>query len=101
MGKCSMSATAISGSFPPATKRCTRHVKYDPFSKTAHVYGPMPAEPKLLDTLSLPDPDKAAASVLGSSFHVLDAAPDTAPELVLEGPTLPIILKECLVHSDN
>src|SRR5437868_4631444 len=83
------------------TKRGTRHVKYDPFTKTAHVYGPMPAEPKLLDTLSLPDPDKAAASVLGSSFHVLDTAPETAPELVLEGPTLPIILKECLVHSDN
>lgn len=78
-----------------------RHVKYDPFTKTAHVYGPMPREAALLDTLSLPEPDRCAASILGSSFHLTSKVPETTPDLVLEGPALPVILKECLVHSDN
>ncbi|HEY3782513.1 MAG TPA: D-alanyl-D-alanine carboxypeptidase/D-alanyl-D-alanine-endopeptidase [Fimbriimonadaceae bacterium] len=79
----------------------SRHVHYEPFTKTVHVYGNLPSTPVMLDTLSVPDPDKAAASILGDEFHPVEATPTSPPDLVLEGPVLPMIVKECLVHSDN
>lgn len=79
--------------------RC--HVKYDPFARTVKVYGKIPEKKEVLDTLSLPDPDRAAASVLGDHFIETDATPSTPPDLTLEGPLLPAIVKECLSESDN
>ena len=78
-----------------------RHVRYDPFTKTVRVYGGLPSESQMLETLSVPEPDKAAASILGSSFQQTETVPHRAADLVLEGPTLPIIIKDCLVNSDN
>ena len=79
----------------------SRHVHYEPFTKTVHVYGSLPSTAIMLDTLSVPDPDKAAASILGDQFHPIEVTPETTPDLILEGPLLPMIVKECLVHSDN
>lgn len=79
----------------------SEHVKYDPFTKTIQVYGPLPSKVKTLDTLSLPEPDREAASIIGEGFHDATDVPATAPDLVLQGPFLPAIIKECLVHSDN
>jgi D-alanyl-D-alanine carboxypeptidase/D-alanyl-D-alanine-endopeptidase (penicillin-binding protein 4) len=78
-----------------------RHAKYDPFTRTARVYGDYPDSARIIDTYSVPDPDKAAASILGDGFHEIKEAPTATPDLVLEGPMLPAIIKECLVHSDN
>lgn len=74
---------------------------YNPFTKTVVVSGPLPAQAQMLDELSIPDPDRAAASILGKDFHETDDVPTTDPDLVLEGPTLPVIVKECLVNSLN
>jgi D-alanyl-D-alanine carboxypeptidase/D-alanyl-D-alanine-endopeptidase (penicillin-binding protein 4) len=76
-------------------------VRYDPFARVARVYGPLSKEPKLVDTLSLPEPDKAAASILGTGFHETNEVPSSPPDFVLEGPMLPVIVKDCLVNSDN
>jgi len=82
-------------------KGTSRSFKYNPFQRTVTVSGPLPAQAEMLDTYSLPDPDRAAASILGKEFHELDQAPTSDPDLVLEGPVLPVIVKECLVHSLN
>jgi D-alanyl-D-alanine carboxypeptidase/D-alanyl-D-alanine-endopeptidase (penicillin-binding protein 4) len=79
----------------------TRHASYNPATRTISVSGPLPAEATMIDSYSLPEPDKAAASVLGKGFSETDQVPTTPPDLVLEGPMLPVIVKECLVHSLN
>jgi D-alanyl-D-alanine carboxypeptidase/D-alanyl-D-alanine-endopeptidase (penicillin-binding protein 4) len=82
-------------------KGSSRSSKYNPFQRTVTVNGPLPNQAAMLDTLSLPEPDRAAASILGNEFHETEQVPSTDPDLVLEGPVLPVIVKECLVHSYN
>lgn len=75
--------------------------KYAPDRGVATVYGPLAKDPKLLDTLSLPNPDQAAASVLGGKFEATDRVPERGPDYVHLAPPLAEVVKECLTTSDN
>lgn len=76
-------------------------VRYDPAHRVANVAGALPKERTRLDTLALPEPDRAAVSVLGGLYAVGGDLPTRAPDLVLESPPLREIAKECLTKSDN
>jgi len=74
---------------------------YDPLKKILRYSPTLPKSKIRLDTLALPDPDEAAASVLGRRFYPVTTVPSRAPDLVIKGKPLPEILKTCLVNSDN
>jgi serine-type D-Ala-D-Ala carboxypeptidase/endopeptidase (penicillin-binding protein 4) len=67
----------------------------------AVVTGELPKERTRVDTLAIEAPDRAAASLLGSSFVETELVPDREPDHVIEGPPVSEILRECLVRSDN
>lgn len=75
--------------------------RYDPLFKTAWYGSGLPKARTRLDTLALPNPDLAAASVLGARLHYTKSIPNRPPDLTIEGKPLPEILKTCLVKSDN
>lgn len=77
------------------------HVSFDRDTQTAKVTGTLPEEITRLDTLALKEPDVDAASILGTGFNLIETTPTTAPDLVIQGPMLADIVKECLVKSDN
>ncbi len=54
-----------------------------------------------LDTLALPEPDEAAASVLGKRYFSTRSVPNRRPDLTIVGKPLSETLKTCLVNSDN
>ncbi|HZH99388.1 MAG TPA: D-alanyl-D-alanine carboxypeptidase, partial [Fimbriimonadaceae bacterium] len=78
-----------------------RSIEYDPFAGTLRITGDVPKTRTRLDTLALKRPDQAAASVLAGAIAQTDSVPTTSPDLVIEGPSLREIVKECLVRSDN
>lgn len=79
-----------------------RRLKYDPLSGVARVPASLPKETKRLDTLAVPDPERAAALALGTKFMApVAAVPNRPPDLVLEAPPLRDIVRECLQKSDN
>ena len=75
--------------------------RFDPFHKTAYIYGPLSIGKRRLDTLALYKPDEAAASLLGSGMRHAASVPNTTPTLTITGSTLAEIAKECLRKSDN
>lgn len=75
--------------------------EYDPLKKVARYGDDLPQAETRLDTLALPEPDEAAASVLGKKMIATDKVPDRAPDLVIQGKPLREIMKTCLVNSDN
>ncbi len=75
--------------------------RYNPITRRATVTGEMPKEDKVLDTLALPKPDEAAASILGRGFHPIPEAPATPPDLVVQGASSLEIVSACLPPSDN
>jgi serine-type D-Ala-D-Ala carboxypeptidase/endopeptidase (penicillin-binding protein 4) len=79
----------------------TPRVDYNPFAAVAVVHGALPQERTRLDTLALPAPDLAAASLFGSTAGWISTAPTTPPSLVMEGATMAETIRECLVRSDN
>lgn len=78
-----------------------RRVDYDPLSRIAKVYGEMPAKRTRLDALSVRDPDRQAALVLGSRVSETNTVPAGSPTFVWEGASLKNLMRECLVKSDN
>lgn len=74
---------------------------YDPFRREVTVVGQLPADKRRLDTLSLPRPDEAAASLIGRSFSKTTTVPTLAPSAILEGNTIKEIVNACLPPSDN
>lgn len=79
----------------------SRRVTYDPVRRTLSVEGEIPKDGTRLDTLALDRPDEAAAMYLGRGFRLIDKVPERKPDMILGGPPLSQMLKECLVHSDN
>lgn len=79
----------------------SRIVLYDPMRRTMIVSGDLPKAKTKIDTLALPYPDVAAASFLGSGLYFTSSVPTYAPSLVLGGPPIKDVIKECLVKSDN
>ncbi len=78
-----------------------RHVDYDPLSRVAKVYGALTDKRTRLDALSVRDPDKAAALVLGPKAEITRDQPKEQPTLTWQGKTIRELMTECLVKSDN
>jgi D-alanyl-D-alanine carboxypeptidase/D-alanyl-D-alanine-endopeptidase (penicillin-binding protein 4) len=76
-------------------------VRYDPFARKVTISGALPAEDTELDTLALPRPDEAAASLIGSGFESTTTLPQTQPDLVITGSSTIDIVRACLPPSDN
>jgi D-alanyl-D-alanine carboxypeptidase/D-alanyl-D-alanine-endopeptidase (penicillin-binding protein 4) len=79
----------------------TPEIRYDPFRREVTIVGSLPKDRQRLDTLSLPRPDEAAASILGSYFIRTEKVPTTAPTGILEGNTIGEAVAACLPPSDN
>lgn len=77
------------------------HVHYDPIRCRCTVTGQLPEKRQRLDTLSIPRPDRAAASYFGSDFQLTEALPSSPPDLTLDGKPMPEMLAKCLKPSDN
>lgn len=83
-------------SLPPGTA-----LRYDPFRRTLFAAPGAFTKDGRLDTLSLPDPDEAAASLLGRELRLTDVVPTRAPDLEIAGPSTLDIVGACLPPSDN
>lgn len=58
-------------------------------------------EPRRLETLAIPEPDRAAARILGKDLVSVASVPDRTPDYIHLGPKLIEIVRDCLVPSDN
>lgn len=77
-------------------------IDYDPAKGVVRVYGKIPTDRTRMDTLAIPRPDLAAASVLGGDFSTFAGDfPNRPPDYVIESQTLGQIASECLSKSDN
>lgn len=79
-------------------------VEFDLFGKQARVFGDPPKTKSRLDTLSIPDPDIAAASILGAPVDRTLELPSLAnsnPPYKIVGRSVGDLLRECLTRSDN
>jgi D-alanyl-D-alanine carboxypeptidase/D-alanyl-D-alanine-endopeptidase (penicillin-binding protein 4) len=85
--------------FAPLPKGTTS--RYDPFTRTFYATPEAFKKDARVDTLSLPRPDAAAASLLGSRMVLTEETPRRAPDLVLTGPTTIDVVSACLPPSDN
>ncbi len=74
---------------------------YDPFRRTLFADKSAFRKDGLVDTLSLPRPDDAAAQVLGSRLIVSDDLPSRPPDVVLKGTPVGEVVKACLPPSEN
>lgn len=83
--------------FPGGTIRTT----FDPFGNLMIVRGDPPAERRNLENFAIPEPDRAAASILGGRLYEAVELPARDPDLVIEGDTIGAMVKACLVPSDN
>jgi len=79
----------------------TRKIVYDPFTRIARVYGPIPKEATRLDTLALKDPDQTVARFFGGNMSTVKDVPSRAPDFEALAPILPEVAKFCMVKSDN
>lgn len=84
-----------------AQKSAAPFLRYDPFTRRVTYSGQYPAKTERLDTLALPRPDEAAASIFGHLRGGVDKLPDGPPTLVVDGSTIADTLAECLPPSDN
>ncbi|AIE87821.1 D-alanyl-D-alanine carboxypeptidase/D-alanyl-D-alanine-endopeptidase [Fimbriimonas ginsengisoli] len=75
--------------------------RYDPFTRTVYATNAAFTKDQRVDTLSLPHPDEAAASLLGSRMVPTDEVPRRAPDLVIAGPKIIDVVGACLPPSDN
>jgi D-alanyl-D-alanine carboxypeptidase/D-alanyl-D-alanine-endopeptidase (penicillin-binding protein 4) len=76
-------------------------MRYDPVQRTLTASKGAFAKNGRLDTLSLPHPDEAAASLLGRGFRRTESTPSRPPDLVIAGPRTIDIVSACLPPSDN
>lgn len=74
---------------------------FDPFGNLLIVRGSLPNEQRNLENFAIPEPDRAAASILGGRMLEATSLPDRAPDLVLEGDSVGEMAAACLKPSDN
>lgn len=79
----------------------TRKIEYDPFTRVARVFGPVPREETRLDTLALKDPDQTVARFFGGNMASTQKMPDRKPDFEAIAPPLSEVATTCLVKSDN
>jgi len=83
--------------FPGGTVRTT----FDPFGNLMVVRGDAPQERRNLENFAIPEPDRAAASILGGPLFETVDVPSERPDVEIEGDTVGKMAKDCLVPSDN
>ncbi|CAN5562239.1 D-alanyl-D-alanine carboxypeptidase/D-alanyl-D-alanine-endopeptidase [soil metagenome] len=76
-------------------------LRYDPFERRVFYSGDYPDKIQRLDTLAIPEPDVAAASLFGQLKGGVDRLPFRKPTLVIQGRTTLETLGECMPPSDN
>jgi len=74
---------------------------FDPFGNVMVVRGDLPKESKNLENFAIPEPDRAAASILGGPLFEATSLPERTPDLSLDGDPLSKMAKDCLQPSDN
>jgi hypothetical protein len=74
---------------------------FDPFGNLLVVYGELPKENKSIENFAIPEPDRAAASLLGGRLFEATDLPSRPPDVILEGDTLAKMSADCLKPSDN
>lgn len=74
---------------------------FDPFGNLMIVRGDIPKENRNLENFAIPEPDRAAASILGGRLFEATSLPDRSPDLVIEGDSIGEMAKACLPPSDN
>lgn len=76
-------------------------IEYDPFSRIVQISGALPKKDQELDTLALPRPDEAAASIFGSRFVPTTEIASGEPDLTITGSSTIEMVERCLPPSDN
>jgi serine-type D-Ala-D-Ala carboxypeptidase/endopeptidase (penicillin-binding protein 4) len=76
-------------------------VAYDPFRRVVFLSGQLPEKDTRLDTLSIMNPDREAAFLLGAGFSPVKDVPLRAPDYVIEGRPMAEMIAACLQPSDN
>ncbi len=76
-------------------------VSYDPVRRLAVVRGSLPAERTRLDTLSIPEPDRAACSYFGDRVEFVSTLPSADPSYTISGDRMADQIGACLKPSDN
>lgn len=76
-------------------------IAYDPLLRKMLVTGTIPKKDQLLDTLAIPFPDQAAASIFGRAFMAVSEVPSRTPDLTIEGSPVSEMIRRCLPPSDN
>jgi D-alanyl-D-alanine carboxypeptidase/D-alanyl-D-alanine-endopeptidase (penicillin-binding protein 4) len=74
---------------------------FDPFGNLMIVHGDVPKENRNLENFAIPEPDRAAASILGGRLFEATSLPERSPDLVIEGDSIGEMAKACLPPSDN
>jgi len=74
---------------------------YDPFKRTVFYRAGAFAKDGRLDTLSLPNPDEAAALILGRKMVRVETVPTRPADLEIRGASTIEIVGACLPPSDN
>jgi serine-type D-Ala-D-Ala carboxypeptidase/endopeptidase (penicillin-binding protein 4) len=75
--------------------------EFDPFGNVMVVRGDLPKEKKNLENFAIPEPDRAAASILGGPLFAATSLPAEPPDHRIEGDMMSKMAKDCLVPSDN
>ncbi|RYG33302.1 hypothetical protein EON81_18475 [bacterium] len=76
-------------------------LRYDPFARKVFFAGSYSEKTERIDTLALPAPDEAAASLFGRLKGGVDRLPNRRPDLLISGRTTLETIAECLPPSDN
>lgn len=76
-------------------------VSYDPALRRAIVSGKLPTDRTRLDTLSIPEPDKAACSYFGDRVELTPSVPAESPTHTIVGDKMSDQIAACLKPSDN
>lgn len=77
-------------------------VRYDPLTRKLKVLGKLDANSEeKIETLTIPEPDRATASLYGKFVVKNDALPTKKPELIFEDKSLKEAIAACLPPSDN
>lgn len=82
-------------------RRLAETFRYDPIRREFRYSDKFPTKDGVVDTLSLPAGDEAAALVLGRGIERVDSVPASEPTKVFVGRPLIDVLAACLPVSDN
>ena len=77
------------------------NIEYQPQYRLIVASGLLPQTKTFVRKISLQEPDRAAASLIGDRFQLIDTIPSRKPDYVIPGEPIKEILPACLQPSDN